>query len=328
MLRRNIKWFKISVFNERGFLKSLWIFLFSLIVVTAQAQDKNRSGLFAKINEIATEFSESYLSTLTLEEKASRVNSVTRFHGYVLDDEIVFKKENEDMDEQASKNYHQSDMKRVGYIPFQIEFGTKGTVISAAVAGGYNMIDAKKGSGINNISYMKVRYLDMDNLDVVDLKLFEFEMIPVNFLKENGKERFGPVVDFSLGTSRFSHKGSNPMTAFEEAISAYQDGFSLVSGLGLSYNKKNKTSLLQSEVKYKFYNYTNSDQLNYFSNRTDYQHDVNVRLNFVKKLKSKQSLNLFVESSFLLNGKGHLQEITNPTSVQLPRQRAGFRYEF
>lgn len=308
--------------------KILFLFVFISLPCFSQTETP-KTDLFGVINQIATEFNEKYLSTLTPAELIERENTVTRVNGYVLGGEIFFKKKNLDMDKKLSRDYQASNMNEVGLLPFEVELGTEGTIISAAAVGGYNMLGNNKQTGINNISYMKVKYLDTLNLDVVNLKFFELEALPVNFLKEGNNERLGPVLELSLGANWLAFKESaSNLTSTEEALKSYNDGFSLVSGMGFSYKKTSETKSLKGEIKYKLYNYTNGSNIHYFNHDSNYQHDVNLRLGFSKKLKNRKSLSFFLESNLFLSGDTNISDLVSPQSVNLANQRGGVRFGF
>lgn len=303
-----------------------YILLIFILSFSVWSQDQ---GLIGAVNKIATEFNDRYLSTLSEQELFDRRNSMTKVHGYLADGEVFFKKENIDLDETVVNDYFSSSTPGVGFIPFEIELGTESTVVSAAALGGYEMIDGKQGQGINNMTYVKVNYHNMNNLDVINLKFFELEALPVDFLKSNEEQRFGPVVELSMGANWMALKeGNNNLLNREEALKSYHDGFSLISGVGLSYKNQNQFKNLSGSLKYKMFNYTDQMQMRYFDRGSDFQHDLKLKMSYTKKITQQKSLSFFVESSLSLSGDRNLDDLMLPQSVEPPRQRGGIRYKF
>lgn len=306
------------------YLKYLLFIL--LISLNSWGQDQ---GLVNAVQQIATELNDKYIASLTQEELFERRNSMTKIHGYLSDGQVFFKNENVDLDNESSNDYFRSETGGVGFIPFQIELGVDSTVISAAALGGYGMIDGKQGQGMNNMSYVKVNYHNMANLDVINLKFFELEALPVDFLKNNEEQRFGPVVELSMGANWMALKeGNSNIANREEALKSYQDGFSLISGVGLSYKNQNALKNLQGSLKYKMFNYTDQMQMKYFDKSSDFQHDLRLKMSFTKKLSQRKSLSFFVESSLSLSQDRGLDDLMLPQSVEPPRQRGGVRFNF
>lgn len=297
-----------------------------LISLNSWGQDQ---GLVNAVQQIATELNDKYIASLTQEELFERRNSMTKIHGYLSDGQVFFKNENVDLDNESSNDYFRSETGGVGFIPFQIELGVDSTVISAAALGGYGMIDGKQGQGMNNMSYVKVNYHNMANLDVINLKFFELEALPVDFLKNNEEQRFGPVVELSMGANWMALKeGNSNIANREEALKSYQDGFSLISGVGLSYKNQNAFKNFQGSLKYKMFNYTDQMQMKYFDKSSDFQHDLRLKMSFTKKLSQRKSLSFFVESSLSLSQDRGLDDLMLPQSVEPPRQRGGVRFNF